>query len=133
MKRATAAQKAERLGHVNALIKTISDHGRRFFYNKTNDRVARMLIVPTGHIYYVDDYSGKAIYVAYQGHWRGFSHGGTLKQLVQSFADYVRTGDQLSINWIGPQRFDDSNIWGYAEEAMNKCRAEALTNPMVKP
>lgn len=133
MKRATAAEKAERLVHVNALIKTISDHGRRFFYNEKDDRVARMLIGAKGHLYFVDDYSCTLIYVAYQGRWKGFSHGGTLKSLVERLADYVRKGDRLPIDWIGPERFNQSNIWGYAADAMAKCRAEALLNPAVKP
>jgi hypothetical protein len=132
MTRATTAKKTDRLAHVNDLIKTISDYGRRFFYNKERDRVARMLIGPKGHLYFQDDYTGKAIYVAYQGRWSGFSHGGTLKTLVEALANYVRTGQQLSIGWIGPERFDDSNIWGYAEDEMAKCRAAALTNPAIK-
>lgn len=132
MKRATAELKVERLAHVNDLIKTISDHGRRFFYNERNNRVARMLMGPRGHLYFQDDYTGKAIYVAYQGHWRGFSHGGTLKSLVERLAAYVRTGDCLSIDWIGPERFDQSNIWGYAPDAIARCRAAALSNPAVR-
>jgi len=133
MKRATAAEKDERLAHANALIKTISSYGRRFFYNARHNRVAEMVIAPKGHIHFIDDYSGNAIYVAYNGHWRGWSHGGTLRDLVKRLAEYIRTGEPLSINWIGPQRFDDSNIWGYAEEEMAKCRAEALLNQAVLP
>jgi hypothetical protein len=130
--RATKAQKAERLEHVNALIKIISDHGRRFFYNEQNNHVARMLIGPKGHLYFQDDYTGKAIYVAYQGRWSGFSHGGTLKALVERLAEYVRTGSCLSIDWIGPERFDQSNIWGYSEDEIAKCRSAALVNSAVK-
>lgn len=135
MVRASAVQKAQRLEHVNDLIKTISDHGRRFFYNEKHDRVACMLIAQQGHLYFQDDYTGKAVYVAYSGRWSGFSHGGTLRQLVERLAAYVRTGDQLSIDWIGPERMrvSDGNIWGYSPDEMAKCRAKALTNPAVKP
>lgn len=134
MKRATPAEKAERLAHVNALIKTISDHGRRFFYNERNNRVAEMIILQRGQLYFVDDYSNKPIYVAYQGHWRGFSHGGTMKQLIGKFAYYINTGEKIGIFWIGPERLNitDGNIWGYAPDEMAKCRAEALLNPAVK-
>lgn len=123
--------KHERITEANKLIETISSYGRRFFYNERNDRVAYMLIGPRGHIYFVDDYSGKAIYVAYNGRWNGWSHGGTLRDLVKELANYVRTGEQLSPNWIGPQRFNDSNIWGYAEDEMAKCRAEAAKSPVI--
>lgn len=126
-----AEQKAARLAEVNQLIKSISDFGRRFFYNKQHDRVARMVIGKAGHLYFVDDYSGKPIYTAYRGHWRGFSHGGTLRSLVQALADYVRTGKQLSMDWIGPERFDQSNIWGYAADEMAKCRAQAALSPVI--
>lgn len=130
---ARAAAKAERLAHVNDLIKTISDYGRRFFYDKASGRVASMLIGPKGHLFFRDDYTGKAIYVAYQGRWNGFSHGGTLKGLVERLAEYVRTGNRLPIDWIGPERFDQSNIWGYADDEITACRAAALTNPAVLP
>lgn len=135
MKRATAAQKAERLEHVNALIKTISTYGRRFFYNKQHDRIAQMIIMPRGQIYFIDDYTNQPIYVAYEGRWRGFSHGGTLQGLVGRLAIYIRTGTQLNLSWIGPERLNitDGNIWGYAADEMEKCRAEALLNPAVKP
>jgi hypothetical protein len=123
--------KHERVAEVNALIKTISDYGRRFFFNERSNRVAHMFIGHRGHLYFVDDYSGVPIYVAYSGRWSRFSHGGTLRNLVDELANYVRTGAQLSIGWIGPERFDDSNIWGYAAEEMAKCRAEAAKSPVI--
>lgn len=134
MKRATTVQKVKRLEHVNALIETISLYGRRFFCHKESTRVAQMRISTKGHIYFLDDYTQKLVYVAYEGHWRGFSHGGTLKELVRRMADYVRTGDRIEIDWIGPERMriTDGNIWGYAEDEMAKCRAEALLNPAVQ-
>lgn len=133
MSRATTAEKVARIEHVNALIKTISTYGRRFFYNANNNAVAEMVIGLDNHIYFIDDYTMKAVYVAYNGRWRGFSHGGTLRDLIRELAHYIRTGEQLSIDWIGPERIriTDGNIWGYASDEMNKCRAEALKNPAV--
>lgn len=135
MKRATVAEKAQRIEHINALIKIISDYGRRFFYDARSGRVARMAIGQKGHIYFQDDYSGKLIYVAYRGNWRGFNHGGTLQDLVNKMANYVRTGDRLGIGWFGPERkgITDGNIWGYDDDEIAKCRAEAAKNPAVKP
>lgn len=127
-----SAKKAERVEHANALIKTISDHGRRFFYNEKHDRVAHMSIGPRGHIYFHDDYTGKAIYTSYPYHWDGFSHGGTLRDLVCQLAEYVRIGAQINIFWIGPERLMGGNIWGYAPDEMEKCRAEALKSPVIK-
>lgn len=127
------ADKAARLTEANKLIRIISTYGRRFFYNEENNCVAEMLIGPRGHIFFIDDYSRKLIYVAHSGRWPGWSHGGTLRDLVKALANYVRTGEQLSIFWISPGRFDDSNIWGYAPDEMTKCRAEALTCAAIKP
>lgn len=125
-------QKAARVAEVNQLIKTISTYGRRFFYSERFGRVAHMAIAKSGHLYFVDDYSGKLIYIAYQGRWKGFSHGGTLKKLVEALAEYVRTGRRLRMDWIGPERFDQSNIWGYAEDEMAKCRTEAAKSPVIE-
>jgi hypothetical protein len=52
--------------------------------------------------------------------------------LIKTISDYVRTGEQLGIGWIWPQRFNDSNIWGYAEDEMSKCRAEAVKSPVIR-
>lgn len=52
------------------------------------------------------------------GRWKGFSHGGTLKALAERFRDYICEGKQMPIGWLGPERFDDSNIWGYDEVSM---------------
>lgn len=127
--------KAARLVEANKLIKIISTYGRRFFYNAKHNRVAEMKIAPSGHIYIIDDYTGKAVYTAYRGHWNGFSHGGTLRDLIQTLANYIRTGERLSINWIGPERMrsTDGNIWGYAPDEMEKCRAEAFTCDAIRP
>jgi hypothetical protein len=127
-----ASEKAARVAKVNHLVRVISTYGRRFFYNARHNRVAEMVIGKGGHLYFIDDYTGKPIYVAYDGRWSGWSHGGTLRDLVKALAEYVRTGNQLSISWIGPERFDDSNIWGYAESEMAKCRAAALTTGVIR-
>lgn len=131
---AVREEKFERLHHINELIRTISKYGRRFFYYDKFDRTASMLIDRSGHIYFRDDYTDKLIYVAYRYRWNGFSHGGTLKELVKAMAHYIRTGDKLDIGWIGPERMriTDGNIWGYAPDEMEKCRAEAMRNPAIE-
>ena len=60
-------------------------------------------------------YSGKRIFThetVRGGKWWGFSHGGTLKDLVKEFRDYICTGESLHLGHLGPERFNDSNIWG---------------------
>lgn len=135
MSAAIKSAKAARVIEANKLIKIISSYGRRFFYSERDDRVAHMTIDQRGHIYFHDDYNGKAIYTAYTGRWSGFSHGGTLKELVCAMADYIRTGEQIHIDWIGPERIriTDGNIWGYAPDEMAKCRADALSCGAIRP
>lgn len=130
-----ASERADRLLEANHLIKIISDFGRRFFYNQTHDRVAKFAIGEKGHLFFVDDYTGKSIYIAYKHRWSGFSHGGTMRDLVRALGDYIRTGDRLSIGWIGPERrqITDGNIWGYPEDQMALCRAAALTTKAIRP
>lgn len=128
---AAMSDKRSRLAEANALVAAISKRGRRFFYNKENQRIAHFELGSGDHIFFIDDYSSKRIYVADNGRWRGFSHGGTLRDLVKAIASYIRTGNKLSIDWIGPERFDSSNIWGYEESAMTATRSDALLTGVV--
>ncbi len=36
-----------------------------------------------------------------------------LWSLVEAFRGYIRTGEPLHPGYLGPERFGDSNIWGY--------------------
>ncbi len=122
----------ERLEHANALIKLISSRGRRFFYNKGADRTAEMWIDLNGRIWFMDDYTGQPIYTLYRGRWRGFSHGGTLRDLVIRLHDYIAHGHLLSIEIICPTRNnpEDGNIWGYPKEEAELLRQECEGLPL---
>lgn len=127
--------KQERVEHANQLIQVIAKHGRRFFYNKTHDRVARIEL-RRGRVYFVDDYSGKAIYThetVFTNRWRGFSHGGTLRSLVERMRDYIMTGDRIQLGFIAPSYRDVANgdIWGYGSEAAYLVRTEASALPII--
>ncbi len=125
--------KQQRCEQVNQAIKIIADHGRRFFWCDTTQRYARMEVDKRGKVWFVDDYSGKRIYThptTWGGRWRGFSHGGTLKGLVERFRDYISHGKQLSRSCLGPERMGDSNIWGYDEQAMRTVREQAGALPV---
>ena len=126
------AMRRERLEHANTLIKLIASRGRRFFYNKDADRTAEMWIDLNGRIWFMDDYTGKPIYTLYRGRWRGFSHGGTLRDLVIRLHDYIAYGHLLSIEIICPTRYnpEDGNIWGYPKEEAELLRQECEGLPL---
>ena len=88
-----------RLEIANEFIKIISSHGRRFFYCERGDSVA-YLKLKKGRVYYVSEYSGKEIYLHYK-HWR-FSHGGTLRQLIDHLKEYIMGRDDLPLSSLGP-------------------------------
>lgn len=121
----------DRVKHANALIHIISEHGRRFFWNEKDRRVASIGIDHRGKLWWTDDYRGTRVCIekigGYEHRWHGFSHGGTLKQLVQMMREYIKTGERISIGHICPGRWepDNGNIWGYSPEAAQACRAAA--------
>lgn len=127
--------KQERVEHANQLIQAIAKHGRRFFYNKTHDRVAHIEL-RRGRVYFVDDYSGNAIYThetVFTNRWRGFSHGGTLRSLVERMRDYIVKGEQIPIGFIAPTYYDvtKGDIWGYGSLAAYQVRTEAMGLPII--
>lgn len=128
--------KQQRVEHANHLIRTISRHGRRFFYNKSHDRTAHIELNERGRVYWVDDYSGKRIYThatAITSRWRGFSHGGTLRSLAENMRDYIVHGKQIPRWVIAPERsFTDGDIWGYGPEAAPAVRAAAFELPIME-
>lgn len=126
--------KAERLAAANQLLAVISKHGRRFFYNKEFDRVAHLKLSPRGRVLFVDDYTGVEIYThktTFTNKWRHFSHGGTLRSLIESLRDYIIHGTPLHRGYIAPSRsWTDGDIWGYGPEAAAAVRAEAFELPI---
>ncbi|AMO77536.1 hypothetical protein [Pseudomonas citronellolis] len=131
------ADKQQRTEHVNQAIRIIADHGRRFFFNQAQQRYACMQVDERGRIWFIDDYSGKRIYThptTWGGRWRGFSHGGTLRDLVCLFRDYIRTGKKLHPFYLGPERarLSDGNIWGYEVDQMAAVRRLASALPVFE-
>lgn len=127
--------KRQRVEHVNQAIRIIGAHGRRFFFNQVADRYASMEVDQRGKVWFIDDYSARRIFTHktnWGGRWRGFSHGGTLRNLVEALRDYIRTGEPLSPGYLGPERFDDSNIWGYDEADMKAVREQAGALPVFR-
>ena len=141
--------KQERVCEANKVIAACAAHGRRFFYTGPGaengrgypeagpeGRVARFELGERGHIYFRDNYTWKRIYVAWErGRWKGWSHGGTLRDLVRALRDYIRTGKPISAKWFGPwpDWVCEGDLWGYGPDAMAAVREAALSTAAVAP
>lgn len=131
--------KLERLAHANELIRIIGSYGRRFFWNSEHGRFA-YFEMRLGRVYLIDDYTGKAIYThrtGFANRWRGFSHGGTLRSLVEDMRDYIMTGQQIVrgrivLGQLGRDGLE-GNIWGYAADEAAKVRELAYALPIIAP
>lgn len=152
MSKTKAQGRQERLEHANALIRVIASHGRRFFWyggtNVWNPVTKTSSFVPAdryayfefrqGRVYFVDDYTCKGTYLAKTGFansWRGFSHGGTLRALVEDMYQYIVNGTpvprwKIVIEQLGRKGLED-NIWGYDIEAARAVREAAYALPIV--
>lgn len=116
-----------RIRAVNELVKVIGSCGRRFFYSWGKERFAFIEVDSNGRVWWVDEYTGKRIFTAYSGHWRGFSNGGTLQDLVERFSGFVQTGEPVNRDVFGPwpDWICQSDRWGYKGD-MEKVREAAL-------
>ena len=131
------ALKQRRTEQVNQAIRVIADHGRRFFYSQAINRYASIEVDARGKVWFIDDYSGKRIFThptTFGGRWKGFSHGGTLRNLVEAFRDYICTGEQLHLGYLGLERqnITDGNIWGYDDTSMQAVREKAGALPVFR-
>ena len=108
-------EKRARAAEVNAFVAVIASTGRRFFAH--GDTVARMEVDDRGRVWWVDEYNGARIYTHYRGRWRRFTHGGTMKVLVEAFRDYVCTGRKLGAGLFrSPSWACGGDVWGYGED-----------------
>jgi hypothetical protein len=131
------AAKRHRCEQVNQAIQIIANHGRRFFFCQQKQTYASMQVDGRGKVWFIDDYSQKRIYTHPTpgvAAGSGFSHGGTLKGLVEQFRDYICTGKQINSAYLGLQRsLDESNIWGYDADSMRAVREQAGLLPVFRP
>lgn len=103
--------KAQRCARANEFIKVIANCGRRFFYFGPKDRYGHFFIGHDGHLRWRDEYTNKAIYLSGNGNWhRGFSNGGTLKDVIRMFAHYIRKNRPVNLH-----QFRIDGPWGYGE------------------
>lgn len=125
----TRFSKLLRCEYANRLIEVISSYGRCFFYSRKNDRVARLSF---DHCVVLHDESGTMIVAKAIGKWQGFSHGGTLRDLVLQMRNYVIRGERIDPAYIGIDcQIGGGNIWGYPPDQMRLCRKAAQQLPII--
>ena len=119
----TQSSKVERAEQANQFLEAVASCGRKFF--AYNGRVSRFEVDGRGRVWFVDAYRERRIYAHYQGDWRGFSEGGTLRSLVCTLRDFIRTGEQKPLH-LGPwpDWICDGDLWGYGPD-METVRASA--------
>lgn len=117
--------KSERLAACNGLLSVIADCGRRFFRHE--DAVAQLELDRRGRVFFHDAYTRKRIYTHYRGRWRGFSNGGTLKNLVEAMRDYIVKGRPIPACVFGPWPYHvcGGDLWGYGDD-MDHVRHAAM-------
>lgn len=118
-----------RCEYANRLIEVISSYGRCFFYSRQHDAVARLIF---DRCVYLHDEGGARIEAKASVKWRGFSHGGTLRDLVLRMRNYVMRGERIDPAYLGIDRQQGAgNIWGYDPDQMRLCREAAQKLPII--
>lgn len=113
----------ERLVLANNLIEVIASTGRHFFRN--GDTVSRFELDSRSRLWLLDCY-GARIYLHYKYWQRGFSGGGTLRNLINALKAYILVGYPVPPGHFGPwpQSIHDGDLWGYGAD-METVRAAA--------
>lgn len=122
----------KRLEQINQMIKEIADCGRHFFLGKNG--YAKMEVDQRGRVWFIDDYTAKRIYTHHKGRWSGFfSHGGTLKALVECFRDYISKGKKIPCRIFGPfhSTLCNGDLWGYGDD-MQHIREKAVAIGLIE-
>ncbi len=128
--------KRARAETVNAAIRVMGSHGRRFFWSNKFKRFATMEVDRRGRVWFLDDHTGRRTYTHDERYnWRAFSHGGTMRRLVCRFRRYIMTGALVPAGHFGPwpDWYCGGDLWGYGE-AMETVRRDIralgiLTDP----
>lgn len=127
--RSRMQDKQQRAETANKLLEVIASCGRRFF--RYESAVATFEVDAQGRVWLNDEYSKRRIYTHYRYEWRGFTHGGTLRTLIEKLRDYIRTGDPQRLG-LGPwpQWYCDGDLWGYGD-AMQQVRDAAQSLGLI--
>lgn len=108
-------EKKERARKANDLIAYFGSRGRMFFNH--SGKISHMEVDERGRIWFINAYNGKRIYTHYNGRWRGFGEGGTLRDLIIRLRDYIQTGKDIG-KMLGPfpDWYSNGDPWGYKED-----------------
>lgn len=117
----------QRLSAVNEFIRVISSCGRGFFQDRSSEFVAEMQLDERGRVWFVDDYTKAKIYTHYNGRWKQFSHGGTLRDLIRVFREHIKKGTQIHHRYFqASQLSGGQHPWAYPEDALARLQAEGV-------
>lgn len=117
--------KEERLKRANEFITVIASCGRKFFEHE--GFIATLELSSTGRVFFIDDYTKKRVYTHQYGYrWGEFSHGGTMKNLIQCLRDFITKGEIMYADYFQPTMGNGwPNPWGYGDDIL-KVREAAV-------
>ena len=122
--------KHERAKLASQFLEDVSRQGRKFFTHK--GRVSRFEVDARGRVWFVDAHREARIYTQCRwSKWRGFSEGGTMREVVIKLSNFIRTGEpqQISLG-LWPDWICKGDPWGYGA-AMEGVRSSAATHGLV--
>jgi hypothetical protein len=121
----------ERVKKANDLIAAIAGCGRKFFCYK--DALARLEQDERGRVWFVNEFNNERVFTHYDGEWKKFAHGGTLRSLIKDLRDYITSGKQINPSVFGPwpSWYCDGDLWGYGKD-MDTVRSAAISLGIIK-
>lgn len=126
--------KTERVIHANEMLVSISKYGGEFFLTSPTNTVSSFEVDLRGKVWFHDSYSRARIYTHYAGCWLKFTHGCTMRSLVNDIVTYIRTGTPVPRWHFGP--WPDSlcggDLWGYGKSEMARLRKALARNPAME-
>ncbi len=128
-----SAEQQKRVEVANQAIRIIGSYGRRFFFNPRGEVYAAFEVDPRGCVWFVDEVSRLSIGINQDNKtrdWIGFSHGGGMRDLVERLYEFIATGRPVSRFYLGSERYDGTNAWGYPAKDMQKVQDEAGALPL---
>lgn len=118
MKATLLEQKRDRAANANEVIAAVAMYGHQFFNHPKRYGTSYIRVDDRGRVWFVDGWTGKSVYLHYAYWQRGFSEGGTLRQLIIALKDYITTGEPISRSRLGPwpDWYCDGDPWGYGDD-----------------
>lgn len=108
-------EKQLRTEAANKFLRQIASCGRRFFLHK--GLVSHFELDDRGRVWFVDAYTSSRIYTQRTDTaWKGFSEGGTLRDLVIELSRHIQTGAPVRGLGPWPQWYCAGDLWGYGED-----------------